>query len=147
LIISLFFVVTVFSQEGDNSLPKSWELNLSETVALVQLSPLDLEYVIAQDSINDLDKSTPWRFGIERPLTLNIQQNGRWSHLPEGGKIWRTAIRSPEALNMSINFSDFYIPPGSRVQLYDNDHKIISQTLHGSTNREKIGRASCRERV
>ena len=116
-------------------MPQSWGLKLAVSPKLIQLSPLDLNFVHAQDSINDLDKSMPWRYGIERPLILDMQQDGLWTDLPDGGKIWRIAIRSPRALNMSVNFSDFYLPPGSRIQLYNNAQTAISQTLNSSENR------------
>lgn len=134
--IFFVFALTVFSQEGSDQLPKSWRLNLAETPELVHLTPLDLNYVIAQDSINDLDKSIPWRFGIERPLQLDMKHDGLWTDLADGGKIWRIAIHSPGAKTMSVNFSDFYLPHGSRLQVYDNNHTVISQTLTSSKNRD-----------
>lgn len=76
--------------------------------------------VLKNDSINDLDKSIPWRFGINRPVALNMHKDGLWTDLPEGGKIWRTAIQSHNALNLSVNFTDFYLPVGARLQLYNN---------------------------
>lgn len=88
-----------------------------------------------QDSINDLDKSIPWRYGIQRRLDLNIEQNGLWTDLPDGGKIWQAVIQSHNAVNLSINFTDFYLPEGARLQLYNNDQTEIAQTLNSSQNR------------
>ena len=133
---SFFFVFAIFSQEGAEPLPKSWGLNLPDSPKLVQLCPLNMGSIIKQDSINDLDKSIPWRYGIERPLFLNMQYGGLWTDLPNGGKIWRAAVQSPDAINLSINFTDFYLPPGSRLQLYNNDHTTITQTFSSSQNRD-----------
>lgn len=135
-IFSLLFISSLFSQEDGNPLPKSWGLNLSEIPKVVQLCPLNMGAVIKQDSINDLDKSIPWRFGIQRPIFLTSEYHGVWTDLPDGGKIWQATIQSPNALNLSINFSDFYLPPGSRLQLYNNDHSTVVQTFNGSSSRE-----------
>lgn len=134
-LIALFLVFSVFSQEGINPLPKSWGLKLTENPKVIQLSPLDLNSVYSQDSINDLDKTIPWRYGIERPLSLNIHNGGLWTELSNGAKIWRAAVRSPGALNLSFNFGEFYLPPGSRLQLYDDAHRAIPQTILSSQNR------------
>lgn len=130
------FVLTLFSQEGKTPVPKSWDLHLIETPKLIQLSPFNMSAVIKQDSINDLDKSIPWRYGIERPLVLNMTKDGLWTDLPSGGKIWRAAIQSHNAVNLSVNFSDFFLPPGSRLQLYNNEQTTIAQTFSSSQNRE-----------
>lgn len=138
---TLFFIFcvvffTVFSQEGGGELPESWDLNLPELPEVVKLKPLDIQPIIAQDSINDLDKSMPWRYGIERDVVLNMEKNGLWTELPNGGKIWQAAIESPDAINLSVNFNDFYLPPGSRLQLFNADHTDIINTF---TDRENNG--------
>lgn len=133
---SLLIVCTVFSQEGGNLVPQSWNLNLTKSPRLIQLSPLNMDPIMAQDSINDLDKSIPYRYGIERPLVLNMDEDGLWTDLPNGGKIWQAVIQSHNALNISINFTDFFLPPGSRLQLYNNERKTVAQTFTNSQNRE-----------
>lgn len=129
------FAFTSYSQDEDKVLPKSWGLNLHRNVDIVELPPLDLEGIAIQDSINDLDKSMPWRYGIERPLILDLYEEGTWTELPNGGKIWILAIRSPEAMNLSINFDDFYLPEGAMLHLYNEDRTDISKTYYSYHNR------------
>ncbi len=136
----LFFIFCIifsnaFSQDGDGDLPESWGLNLAELPNVVRLPALDFEMIIQQDSINDLDKSMPWRYGIERSVVLNMQNGGLWTVLPNGGKIWQATIKSPRALNLSVNFDDYYLPHGSRLQLYNQDHTDITNTYTNSQNR------------
>jgi hypothetical protein len=64
-----------------------------------------------------------------------MQNNGQWTVLPNGGRIWQAAIQSPGALNMSVNFNGFLLPPGSRLQLYNNDHTDITATFTSMQNR------------
>ena len=136
----LFFILsfiffTVFSQGGSDDFPESWNLNIEEVPGIVRLPLLDFENIIQQDSINDLDKALPWRYGIERPVEFNMQNGGLWTVLPDGGKIWRATIQSPDALNLSVNFDNFFLPSGSRLQLYNNDHTDITSTFTSMQNR------------
>ncbi len=138
LFFILFFTIfTAFSQGGGENLPESWDLNLERVPNIIQLPILDFENIVQQDSINDLDKSLPWRYGIEIPVSLNMQQGGLWTILPDGGKIWQTTIKSSGALNLSVNFDDFYLPKGSRLQLYNDDHTDIISTFTNNQNRNE----------
>ena len=65
----------LFSQIG-NETPIGWQLDI-DGVPVVALPPLDLTAIIAEDRINDLDKTLPWRYGMERPLNLNVLQQGQ----------------------------------------------------------------------
>ncbi|QQX75374.1 MULTISPECIES: T9SS type A sorting domain-containing protein [Aequorivita] len=130
-----FAIFTAFSQGGGQDLPKSWDFNFAEYPPIVNLPILDFELIMQQDSINDLDKSLPWRYGIERPIVLNMERNGLWTVLPNGGKIWQATIKSPGALNLSVNFDDFFLPLGSRLQLFNQDRTDVTRTYTNSQNR------------
>ncbi|PKA82385.1 putative secreted protein (Por secretion system target) [Ulvibacter sp. MAR_2010_11] len=138
LLFSFLFLLSFvsFSQGVNGDIPFSWELNLSANIDPIVLPPLDLEAIHVQDSINDLDKSIPWRYGIARPLTVNLQEEGVWTNLPNNrGRIWRAAIKSSDAINISVNFDDFYLPSGGRLFLYNNDRTDISKPYTHSSNR------------
>ena len=143
-LILLFFLFTIiytsYSQEVGSEIPVSWtkefkEQNRSEITPIV-LSEIDLEDLIAEDSINDLDKSLPWRYGVSRPILLDFENDGVWTNLPSGGRIWRIAIQSPNAINLSINFNNFNLPSGARLHLYNEDHSDISKTYSNAQNRD-----------
>ncbi len=130
-----FYILFAFSQGEGGNLPESWDLNLQQQPDVIMLSPLDFGLIAQQDSINDLDKSMPWRYGIEILLDLNLQRGGLWTTLPNGGKIWRATIHSQGAINLSVNFNDFYLPDGSRLQLYNQDRTDVTRTYNNSQNR------------
>lgn len=133
--IFCFHILIAFSQGNGGELPESWDLDLLQQPEIIRLPLLDLEMIVQQDSINDLDKSMPWRYGIEIPLSLNMQQGGLWTTLPNGAKIWRTTIQSRGALNMSVNFDDFYLPLGAKLQLYNQDRTDVTRTFNNAQNR------------
>ncbi len=130
-IITLFS--TVFAQQNRVELPIGIQYNLRPTP--IELSPLDLSEVAAQDSINDLDKSMPWRYGITRDIIIDLTTQGEWTTLPSGDRVCQVAIHSPDALNLSINFNDFYIPKGARMQLYNDSQSEYSKVYTSEENR------------
>ncbi len=135
LIFFLLSILVSFAQETGEVLPKSWELNLQNRISPIELPPLDLSYVQQEDSINDKDKTLPWRYGITREVILDFQNVGVWTELPHGGRIWQVAIHSPRALNLSVNFNDFYLPEGATLHLYNEDYSDISRTYTKTENR------------
>lgn len=120
---------------AQDSNPLSWQLGLNDDYPVVTLPALDLAQVIAQDSINDLDKSQPWRYGVERSISLNVFDNAQLITLANGSKIWRVAIQSPNAINISFNFDDFLLPSQSRLQFYNISKTDNSRVYDASTNR------------
>lgn len=115
--------------------PVSWEFDVDTTPGIIELPPLDLNEIMAEDAVNDLDKSQPWRYGIERPLDIDINSSGVWNTLPDGsGSVWMAAIQSPDAINLSINFNDIYIPEGARLQLFNGDRSDMSRVYKSSEN-------------
>ena len=121
------------SQEGRT--PLSWELQLDD-ITPIELVPLDLVALAIEDSINDLDKTLPWRYGVERSITLDFESNGFWTLLDDGSKLWRVAIKSPEALNMGVNFNNFRLPEGATLQMYNNDKTDFSKVYTTENNRD-----------
>jgi len=130
-----FLFLNAFPQGDEENLPESWDFNLTKYPNIVRLPQLDFEIIKQQDSINDLDKSMPWRYGIERNVAINMETGGLWTVLPNGGKIWQATIKSPEALNMSVNFDNFFLPAGARLQLYNQNRSDITRTYTNSQNR------------
>lgn len=114
--------------------PVSWSFQSRTEVPILQLPTLDLLVVQAEDAINDLDKSQPWRYGITRPITLDLQNDGIWTQLESGDRIWQVAIQSSDAVNMSVNFDNFKLPAGATMHLYNYERTDISRTYTTAQN-------------
>ncbi|MCW8981656.1 MAG: hypothetical protein OQJ83_09740, partial [Altibacter sp.] len=85
-LLLLFFILMIpmmgHAQDFAEDVPVSWQLNLQQRNTPIELPPLDLEAVHAEDAVNDLDKSQPWRYGITRPVAIDIEKDGVWTTLP-----------------------------------------------------------------
>jgi hypothetical protein len=135
LFIGLIFVsLVVRGQQGDAILPVSWQYDLDRRISPIELPPIDLSSVIEQDRVNDKDKSLPWRYGINRLVALNLTTDGIRTELPNGGVVWQLAVRSPGAINLSVNFSSFYLPRGAMLHFYNSDRSDVSRAHNQDSN-------------
>lgn len=134
-ILFIFFVGTVFSQEASIQMPKSWGLKLPHSPEVILLNPFNMDSIARQDRINDLDKTIPWRYGIEISVVLDMENDGLWTEFEDGSKIWQAVVQSNNAINLSFNFNEFFLPPGARLQLFNKENSSIAQTFTGDQNR------------
>ncbi|MCH1575315.1 MAG: hypothetical protein L7S67_03505, partial [Flavobacteriales bacterium] len=82
---------------------------------------IDLETLRAADDVTDVVKSAPWRFGEEFPVDISLS-DGQWLEI-NGTSVWRTQIQAPGALAMSLSFSEFAVPKGGKLFIWNCDRK------------------------
>ncbi|WP_420574623.1 T9SS type A sorting domain-containing protein [Kordia sp.] len=135
----LTFILQVTAQNSQRPQPKSWNLSNLEKVAPIELAKPDLKSLRAEDEINDLDKSIPWRFGADHFVDYGITNAGKWSTLPNGDRIWRINFVSPGALTMNLIFDTYNIPVGGKVYVYNGDRsQILNEFTHLHNSPEEI---------
>ncbi len=114
-----------FGQVTNEGNPLSWDLNLdSENVVVKNLPEFDMNQVKAEDEINDAKPDTPWRFGYTHSVDFGLE-DGTWTNLENGDRIWRLLVSSPGALSLNFIFDDFYIPQGGKLYLYSDDKQDL----------------------
>lgn len=108
------------AQVTNEGKPKSWDLERINKLTAIQLPRIDIEKLKAEDLINDQSKDIPWRFGQEIIVDYNLRNAGLWTTLPNGDRIWRIRFQSEGAKSMNFVFSDFFMPEGATLYLYNN---------------------------
>lgn len=121
-LITLFSAFSLLAQVTNEGKPLSWKLNGTEKPVAIAMPAFDLKTLQAEDAINDIGKNKPWRFGKEFLVDYNLANAGSWTDLPNGDRIWRIRFTSAGAKTMNFLFSDFYMPQGANVYLYNNAH-------------------------
>ncbi|MDA8695499.1 hypothetical protein N9L83_00960 [Flavobacteriales bacterium] len=86
-----------------------------------RMPAIDLEALRAADQVTDVVKSAPWRFGEEFPVDISLN-DGQWLEI-NGTAVWRTQIQAPGALAMSLSFSEFAVPKGGKLFIWNCDRK------------------------
>jgi lysyl endopeptidase len=118
---SILLSFSSFSQITDMNNPISWnsKLNLSKKLQTVEMPGFDQALINAEDALNDPLKNAPWRFGYKYETNINLQNNGVWTDLPGGNRIWRTEIVAAGALTINLTLENVHFPEGAYLYLYD----------------------------
>jgi hypothetical protein len=126
LLIFVLFPAFGYSQPGLGGSPPSFGFkNLNNTIDTREVPKPDLSLVSYADSMNDL-YGNPFRIGLNIPVFLNMKNSGTWTELPDhSGRIWRLNITSPDAKALTLYYSAFYLPEGSRFFLYNENKKQV----------------------
>ena len=84
----------------------------------VALPALDRDALALEDDVTDRFKEAPWRFGVEHNVAWSCDHDGAWT-LEQGHKVWRMVVDAPGATCMSVRFSEYDMPKGGQLFLYD----------------------------
>lgn len=134
IFIGILVYLISYGQEV-NSFPKGWKtLKEDKLTAVYQLPAIDINALKQEDKIND-KLAMPWRFGYQHQVDFGLE-NGQWSDLQNGDKIWRLKITSKGALSLNLIFDEFYLPEGSELYIYDESRNFLLGRYTSKENQE-----------
>ncbi|MCX6268429.1 MAG: T9SS type A sorting domain-containing protein [Bacteroidetes bacterium] len=61
----------------------------------------------------------PYRFAVNLPVDFGISTAGQWVTAPDGDKVWRINIKSPDAQGLILYFDRYRLPEGGKVFIYN----------------------------
>lgn len=139
----------LFAQVNERGLPPSFQYpnSLRSAGQAVQI-PVNF-------SVEDLKEVNAWRVSQGAPLSiakliptdLSITNAGQWVSLPDGQKVWQLHLKAKGAIALILYYSDFYIPEGGKLFIYNIDKSQLLGAYTKRTNPEKWKfryRADCR---
>ncbi|MDA8904281.1 choice-of-anchor J domain-containing protein [Flavobacteriaceae bacterium] len=135
LLFLLLFTLVANGQVTNEGQPLSWEMNLSKSVNAKELPVFDMSLMNEQDAINDDRMDIPFRFGYMHSVDYGFE-DGVWTNLENGDRIWRILISSEGALSLNFIFDDFYIPEGGNLFLYNDDRSDLLGAYTSIQNQE-----------
>lgn len=140
LFISLGF--PLFSQTETTLKCFGWsaELNESPLSPAIIMAGYDQEVINKEDEINDQNKSQAWRFGYKYDTNISFENAGSWVNV-EGGRVWRALLVCPRAQSVNLLLSDFYLPDGGTLYLYDfnRTNKVGAYTSKNNRTERELG--------
>jgi lysyl endopeptidase len=104
----------------------------------LHMPPVDLAPLEAQDAVNDLDKSIPYRFGFNHAVNLGIDNSGSWYQLEGGMRVWRLGIQCNGALSVNFEFHQFDIPEGAQVFVLNDAGEHIGAFTRANDNGDHV---------
>lgn len=122
--ISLFVSLPILAQMSEGGLPPSFKYHNTLKSSTPDLEPLvyeleeDVEQLRWEDSIVE-QNGGPLRIATSISAEIDLLRLGEWSVLPNGAKICRMALKSPEAKGLLLSYSELYIPEGGKLFIYN----------------------------
>lgn len=108
------------AQQVDRLTPKSFEHSF-------QLDDGHRQIIQAPDlaEVRRADQENPNnRFAY--PMRVDLSwEDGVWSDLPSGGRIWQLILESSDALGLAVFYDSFYLPPGASLHMYTPDKEKV----------------------
>lgn len=137
LIFFSFNWVDCFSQISQGGMPKSFQIPrlLNSQVAVETMPQVDVKQLMTEDSLNEIYKDVPWRFGENIPVSFGLDNSGTWNVFPGGDRIWRLGIKCPGAYTINLTFDIYLLPPGATLFVYNIDKTQIIGAFTAFNNR------------
>ena len=114
---------------GGNPVSFTYEKSgILEPLIFDEMPPLNMSVVEAEDAQWEAERLTGMikigrRFGIEFEVDYAFDNSGKWTYLPNGGKLWRLGIECPEALSINLIFDQYRLPAGATLYIYSADKR------------------------
>ena len=126
----------VFSQISEGGLPPSFNYqNQLRSESAVTEIPVNF-------NVEDLKMVDEWQVSQGKPLRIathipthiDINSHGHWLTLPDGTKIWQLRIHAKDAIALTLYYSDFHIPQGGKLFIYNQNRTQVLGAYTGRTN-------------
>jgi hypothetical protein len=106
---------------GDREPPQSWQ---HELPAQGRELPVEVFPAIEPEQLRQRDDDPaklgePLQYAEPFASRVRLADSGRWDSLPNGDRVWRLAVEAPGATDLSFGFTDFHLPEGTRLHVYD----------------------------
>lgn len=134
-LISSFIGVEAQVSHGGN--PLSFTLTRSSDERLYKHMPaFDVAEELRIDSLNESDLRSGFRFAYKFMTSYTPDNSGVTFTLPDGTRVWRLGIYSPGAFSLNVLFSEFELPEGAQLFLYNEDQSQVLGAFNHLNNSE-----------
>lgn len=132
-LLTLPFITS--AQLSVRATPPSFEYQFAQKPAVEVMPNIDIAKLMAEDE-EDLKFNNPLRFAFGHAVNFNLKNAGTWEALPNGDRVWRLQIQCPDALSINFLYSDFYLPEGGQLFIYNKDRSQVLGAFTSKNNKE-----------
>ena len=106
--------------------PRSLSMGLSlSEFPVMQMPAFSVQAMLDEDAKNASVKTHLARFGKKWDADLGLDNAGAWLSLPDGGRLWRQGIKSDGAYSINLIFSEYRLPEGATLFIYNRKGSSI----------------------
>lgn len=135
LLLAITFPVKAQVSHGDTPLPFI-QTRSYFTDFFIQMPSFDKEEELRIASMEDNGLRGGYRFAYKFITHYNRSNSGESFILPDGTKIWRVGIYSKDALSINVLFTEYELPEGAQVFLYNPEQTHILGSFTHQNNSE-----------
>ena len=131
------FQENAFTQISEGGIPPSFQyqtLLRSRSTAIQIPVDFDVNELIKADEIQSAQGPPILTVAKLIDVQLNQSNAGAWSTLPDGTKIWQLNLQAQGAIALILYYSDFNIPEGGKLFIYNADKTHILGAYTKQTN-------------
>lgn len=118
--------IRLSGQISEGGFPLTYQipaLKNTTDIPVYNLKDMDIDQLIKEDHTTS---SIPERYSIFETVNINIKDKGVHYEIEEcHGKIWRYQIAATNAKSIQLVFSEFVMPEGATLFVYDESYSII----------------------
>lgn len=116
----------LFAQESVGGIPFSQRMHwdTSDLIAVLA-APFDLAAAQADDTVRANEGKLPL-YGRFVTTDVDPYNAGYWTELENGDRVWRVRIISPEAWATELFFSEYEMPSGALLHVYDDNGEQVA---------------------
>jgi len=93
---------------------------------LVTMPAVDAPALMAEDDARSAQGiKGPYRFGFNHATDISTANQGVWTELANGDRVWRVAIHCPSAFSINFEFNDYFVPDGGQVFVYNELDEVL----------------------
>lgn len=136
LVIALCSSITAYSQIGQGGEPLFSNENVSKSsqIPSVTLPKLDIAKLLKEDD-QESSKDVPMRFAYPHKTNLNPKNSGKWFTNSKGDRYWLIEIESKGAISLNLTFSNFQVPEGAKMFIYNKDKSDVRGAFTSANNK------------
>ncbi|MGM9759515.1 MAG: trypsin-like peptidase domain-containing protein [Parabacteroides sp.] len=133
-----FSVASLWAQvsHGGRPLPLS-ALRSAEQDWFVEMPSFDLAEQLRIDSLEERDLRSGFHFAYKFMTEYHRDNSGVHFTLPDGTKVWRLGIRSAGARSLNLLFTEYELPEGAQLFLYNADQSQVLGAFNHLNNSER----------
>lgn len=130
-------ISTVYAQISHGGKPLTLPATRSYQAGMFEeMPPFDVEKERRADALNESDLRGGYRFAYKFMTHFSRYNSGVSFVLPDGTNVWMLGIRSRGALSINVLFTEYELPEGAQVFLYNSSHTQVLGAFNHLNNSE-----------
>lgn len=123
--IFIFLSIALHGQIVDNKYPWGWNEKNDNSIPVISFPEVDHQELYLEDNSASANKEVPYRIAVAFDSDIDIKNVGKVKNDKYGSKHWLVQLNLPQAYGIGLIFSEFLIPDGAELFIYNKDKSAL----------------------